>query len=208
MHFRIITFLGDPARLDDGVAYTRTQAQPEVDAMKGSHGLSMWVERESGRSAVTTGWADRAALDGSEATLSTGVRAQAGKHLGGDPSSEVFELAVLHQAGPGRPGNWTRTSRFAVPRQAIDAAVAYFEQSALPAIRDYDGLVSVVMLVDRERGRTLTAVTLADDASLAASRERGQELRDGFAAAVPTGSLVEVTEMELVIAGLRPPDGD
>ncbi len=116
------------------------------------------------------------------------MRAQAGKHLGGDPSSEVFEMVTLHQAGPGRQGNWTRTSRFAVPRQEIDAAVAYFEQSALPVIRDYAGLVSAVMLVDRERGRALTAVTLEDDTSLAASRERGQELRDGFAAAVPGGS--------------------
>ena len=207
MHVRIITFLGDPARLDDGIAYTRTQAQPEVDRMTGSLGLSMWVERESGRSAVSTGWVDRAALDGSEATLSAGVRAQAGKHLGGDPASEVFELVALHQAGPPEPGNWTRSSRFSVPREQIDVAVEYSRQTLLPAIADLDGLVAAVMLVDRERGRTLMAVTFRDDASLAASRDRGEQLRDGYAAAVPGGSLVEVTEMELVIAGLRPPDG-
>ena len=76
MHFRIITFLGDPARLDDGIAYTRTQAQPEVDAMTGSHGLSMWVERESGRSAVTTGWADRAALEVFTLCLLLGFRGE------------------------------------------------------------------------------------------------------------------------------------
>lgn len=207
MHVRIITFLGDPARLDDGIAYTRTQAQPEVDRMAGSLGLSMWVERESGRSTVTTGWVDRAALDASEATLSSGVRAQAGRHLGGDPSSEVFEVVAMHRAEPAAPGNWTRASRFTVPREQLDAAVAYWRQTALPAIQGLDGLVVAVLLVDRERGRALAAVTFKDQASLAAGRDRGREIRDGVVAAVPGCALVEVTETELVIAALRPPDG-
>ena len=203
MHFRVITFLGDPARLDDGIAYVRDEAQPVIDRMPGSLGLALWVDRESGRSVAATGWTDRAAVDASEAVLSAGVRAQAGKHLGGDPVSEVYERAVAHFVAQPFPGCWTRSTRFSAPPGGVDRLTAFFEDTARPAIRGYDGLVSAVLLVDRERGRCLSAVTFASREAMEASRERGQQLRDGAVSA--GGAVTDVSESELVIAGLRPP---
>ena len=208
MHFRVITFLGDPARLDDGIAYVRDEAQPEVDRMPGNLGLALWVERESGRSVTATAWTDRAAVDASEGVLSTGVRAQAGKHLGGDPVSEVYERAVAHLVSTPRPGCWTRSTRFAGPAGAVDEMIAFFEDTAWPVVQGYDGLVAAVLLVDRERGRCLSAVTFDSREAMEASRDRGQQVRQEAEGTVAGSRITDVSESELVIAGLRPPPGD
>jgi hypothetical protein len=204
MHIRIITYLGEPDRLDEGVAYTRDEAQPEVDRLPGSLGLSMWVERESGRSRIATGWVDRAALDGSEAVLSTGVRVQAGKHLGADPSSEVFTVAALHRQGPVEPGHWTRTSRYDLAPSDVDRAVDWFQRQVLPIVREFSGLSAAVLLADGERGKLLSAVTFASRDAMRASGDLARGLRERAPQEVPTVRLTDMSEMELVIAGLRP----
>src|SRR3978361_192199 len=56
MYARSTTFRGDPAALDDGIAYTRDKVLPAVQQMDGCIGLSMLVDRGTGRCLVTTSW--------------------------------------------------------------------------------------------------------------------------------------------------------
>lgn len=205
MHIRVLTFRGEPDRLDDGIAFVRDQAQPAVQQLPGSLGLAMWAERESGRSVVATAWTDLAALDASEAVLSTGIRAQAARYLGGDPTTEVYERVLVHIDEPGRPGQWTRSSRVDVAPSDVDAVLAYVEDTALPALREDDGLAAAALLLDRRRGRALAVMTYRDRDAVLAGRDRAQQLRGGLAAAVPGSALHDVSERELVIAGLAVP---
>lgn len=92
--------------------------------MPGSLGLALGVERECGRSGTATAWTERAASHTGEGVLSTGVRAQAGKHLGGDPVSEVDERAVAHLVSRPQPGGWARSTRFDAPAGAVDQMIA------------------------------------------------------------------------------------
>ena len=103
MHVRVITVQGDPAKVDDGISFVRDEVGPKMEQMPGSRGLSMWVERSSGRAVVASFWDDADALKASEAG-SVGFRADGAARLGGQPTVEVFEMAVLHRVEPVQPG--------------------------------------------------------------------------------------------------------
>ena len=78
MFARSTTIHGDPAAVDDGIAYVRDEVMPMLRAMEGCVGLSMLADRTSGQCIVTTSWRDEAALRSSE----DGVRSAAERTVG------------------------------------------------------------------------------------------------------------------------------
>ncbi len=58
MYARSTTVHGNPAAIDVGIAYVREAVIPAVRDMDGCIGLSMLVDRASGRCIVTTARAD------------------------------------------------------------------------------------------------------------------------------------------------------
>jgi heme-degrading monooxygenase HmoA len=205
MFARVTTVQADVSRIDEGIAFAR-EVQPQVDQIPGSRGMAMWVDRASGRCAITVLWADREALEASTDAVA-GFRAAVAEHLGGgEPRVEVFEVAVRHLVKPAEPGYWHRSTRCDVPAGDLDQVVEHFQHSVVPAVDKVDGLTAAVLLVDRDSGKALTAVTYDSREALDASRARGQDLRDAAAAEIPTMAITDVTEMEFVIAGLRPQD--
>ena len=65
MYARTTTIQANPANIDDGIAQVRDQVIPAVTAMDGCVGMSLLVDRETGRCIATTSWATEAALQGS-----------------------------------------------------------------------------------------------------------------------------------------------
>ena len=104
MYARTTTIQADRAKLDDGIAHMRDQVLPAVTAMDGCVGMSMLVDRESGRCIVTTAWASDAALQDTAERVRP-LRAGAERALGSSTSDvEVWEVAVVHRDAPARDG--------------------------------------------------------------------------------------------------------
>jgi len=67
MHARSTTIRGNPEAVDAGISYIRDRVMPAVQGMDGFVGLSMLVDRESGRSIITTAWSEADTLTASAA---------------------------------------------------------------------------------------------------------------------------------------------
>ncbi|MDT5333108.1 MAG: hypothetical protein QOF31_4405, partial [Mycobacterium sp.] len=56
VYARSTTIQAQPSSIDDGIAYVRDEVMPALQAMDGYIGLSMLVDRESGRCITTSAW--------------------------------------------------------------------------------------------------------------------------------------------------------
>lgn len=205
MFCRISSVQGEPERVDDGLRYVREEVQPQIDQLAGSLGLSAWVDRPSGVVSVATLWVDRAALEAS-AGAATELRQDTAKHLGGDATVEVFESAFVHQPVMPEPGSWDRSTRFDVATGDIDRLVEHFEHTSLPDMRQHDGLLAAVLLVDRTGGKALVALEFSSREEMEASRAASEQRRDSAMRDISSLAVTSVRESELVIADFRLPE--
>ncbi|HEV7196161.1 MAG TPA: hypothetical protein VGN19_09485, partial [Pedococcus sp.] len=60
MHARTTTIQADRSKVEDGIARVQDQVFPAVTAMDGCAGMSLLVDRESGRCIATTSWESEA----------------------------------------------------------------------------------------------------------------------------------------------------
>lgn len=203
MHARATVAVADPARVDDLVALVRDRVVPEVDARGGSLGLSMNVDRGSGRCTVTTVWADRASMHASDRALAP-LRDAAARLTGTPPVTEEYELALLHRVRQAETGCWVRSTRVRLAPAQVDAGVAVFRDGTLPAVERLGGFRSALLLVDRRSGNGVVSVVFDDRAALDASRTTASSVREE-ASARTAASVGDVAEAEIVVAALRLP---
>jgi hypothetical protein len=93
---RFISGAGDPAKLDAAISLARSKALPVLKAQKGYRAMIASVDRQTGRTFVSTVWDTLADLDASESKIA-GVRAEFANTAGISADSlkvEVFEAAV------------------------------------------------------------------------------------------------------------------
>ena len=96
MYARSSTIRGNSECLDAGIAYVRDKVMPAVGQMDGCVGLSMLVDRESGRCIVTTAWADSEALRRSAEAIRV-MRLKTAEIMQGDSEVNEWEIGVLHR---------------------------------------------------------------------------------------------------------------
>lgn len=193
----------EPGKVDEVVAFVRDRVQPVLDRQAGSLGLSMNVDRESGRCTVTSAWADRASMHASERALAP-LRDAAGRVAGGLPVTEEYELAVLHRRAQAEPGCWVRSTRVRLDPAQVDAAVALFRSTTVPQVAQLPGFRSVLLLVDRRTGSGVVSAVFDDRAALQASRAPAAQVREDSSAQTDA-AVTDVVESEIVLAGLRLP---
>lgn len=203
MYARATVVIADPAKVDDVVALVRDRILPEVLAQPGSLGLSMNVDRASGRCTVTSVWKDRGSMHAGEPVLEPYLE-RAARVAGGVPASEEYELAVLHRLKQAEPGCWVRTTRARLDPAQVDQAVRTFQMTSLPVIETLPGFRSALLLVDRRSGSGVVSVVFDDRATLDASREAAASVRQQSSAQMQA-SVTDVVESEIVVAGLRLP---
>jgi hypothetical protein len=201
---RAVVATGDPAKIDELVAFTRDEIQPVVDGLPGSHGLGMWVNRKTGDVVVSTAWQDEAALKASDERLAP-LRAEALRRFGSaEPRIEILEPVLIWQRDPSQVGQWTRAAEVRHPVDRLVENLASFKEHTLPAILEFPGVSTVALMANRTTGLTVLNVAYATDAEFEASRDRAATLRSESMARL--GASVErVTEMQVAIAGIRPP---
>jgi len=204
VYARSATIQADVQFVDDGVTYIRDEVMPELLRIDGCHGLSLLVDRESGRCIATTAWESAQAIRASAERAQRG-RDRAEQVFGGSLQYEEWEIAVMHRDHPSHDGACVRVTWMQRDPSEVDQAIDYMRTTALPNIEHYQGFCSASLLVDRSSGRLVASVTFDSRTAMIQEREHGARLR--AEGAEQTGALMlGVGEFELALAHLRIPE--
>jgi heme-degrading monooxygenase HmoA len=196
---------GNQQALDDGIAEIREQVMPAVQALDGFVGLSMLVDRESGRCIVTTAWDSERALRDSRDRVQD-LRTRTTELIGGeDPQVEEWEIALLHRERPAGDSAHARVTWLQGPAHEIDHNVDVFRNQVLPRLEEVPGFCSASLLVNRDTGRASTAVTYDSRESLEQSRETARSIRDQAMRSLKA-EIHDIAELELAVAHLGVPE--
>ncbi len=206
MFIRATTVIAEPGRLDEGIRFARDVVAPAFADLPGCLGMSMFVDRETGTSTVSSAWETEEARD-QAAQMLNGLRAEAAKVFGGIPATEFFEVAVVDRRRPAEPGFWSRMTRVAIDPDRIEDAIDAYRTTTVPAVELLDGYCSAVLLVDYNRGAGISSVVFDSRATLDASRDRAALIRR-TSTEKSGAEIMEVRESEIVIAGMRLPQTD
>lgn len=204
MHARSTTFQAEPSLLDQGIRFVREEVMPSVTGMEGCTGLSLMVDRSTGRCISTTAWHDEASLRASETSVQP-LRDRGTELFGVRPTVDVWEIALLHRMGEAPEGACVRASWSRSDPADADRMIEMFRTTVLQELDDLPGFCSASLFVDRSSGRAVTSVTYASRDALAESRDRASQLR-GRVMQEGQLQLLDVGEFDLVLAHLRVPE--
>ncbi|SFE53148.1 antibiotic biosynthesis monooxygenase [Blastococcus tunisiensis] len=205
MYARTTTLTADPTRMDDGIADVRDNVMPAVSDMDGCVGLSMLVDRDSGRCIVTTAWETEEAMAATRDRV-TQMRTRATEQFGGsDPQVQEWEIAAVHRLHPATDDScarvtWSRTD----PGQA-DRVIDAFRTAIVPRMDDVPGFCSLSLMVDRRTGMSSLTSVYADRSAMDATRDQLARMRDEFAQQMGL-QVTDVAEFEVVLHHLRVPE--
>ena len=205
MDARSTTIMAQPDRIDDGIALVNDELMPMVTHIRVCLGLSLLVDRSSGRFIATSSWDSEDAMRASNEQLQP-VRQRLLDTLGAaDLEVQEWEIAILHRDHESPAGACARVT-WARPRAGqLDAAVDAFKTNVLPRLEDQDGFFSASMLINRESGVLCGTVSFDSMATVEGNRQFGAEQRDKMAE--QTGiEFVDVIECELAVHHLRVPE--
>jgi heme-degrading monooxygenase HmoA len=207
MYARSTTFRGEPDAIDDGIAYTRDTVLPTVQQMDGCIGLSMLVDRHTGRCIVTTSWEDAEAMrDSAEAIGSLRETTIRTVH-GVESETEVaeWEVGVLHRVREAPDRAACRVIQTKGPLGETDRIIDGFRANIVPRIGDLSGFCSVSLLVNRETGRCAITTVYEDRQTMNRAKGQAQAMREEFTEHMGM-HITEVAEFDVVLAHLRVPE--
>ena len=204
MYARSTTIRGKAQRVADGIAHMRNEVLPVMRQMDGFVGLSMLVDREAGHCIMTSAWEDQRAMRSSAERVQP-MRMQMVGMFGGEPEVQEWEIAVLHRAHETRQGSWARLTWTRGDPAEGDRMLELYRSNVMPRIEQMHGFCSLSLLVDRDSGLAVGTITFDDRSALQASREQARSLREESVRTM-NREMVDVAEMELVLAHLRVPE--
>ncbi len=204
MYARSTTIQGQPSSIDAGIAHTRDSAMPALEGIDGCVGLSLLVDRTSGRCIVTSSWESEEAMRASEDAVRP-IRDRAVALLGGSREVEEWEIAAMHREHRAGEGACVRATWVKVDPDQLDRGIDFYKMTILPALEELEGFCSASLLVDRASGRGV-AVANFDNAE---ALERNKDALDTIKS---TGSkeanaeVLDQCDFELALAHLRVPE--
>ena len=205
MFARSSTILAQASMIDAGMAHVRDEVMPSMRGIDGYAGLSLMIDRESGRCIATSSWQSEEAMRASAGRVDD-IRNRAADAFGGTAEVEEWEVGLMHRAHPAPDGacvrvTWTRAGDLS----QIDRAIDVVKLGALPSVEQLEGFCSASLLVNRGNGRAVMAVTYDDRDALARTREQGAAVR---ASTIRDAGLemLDVGEFELALAHLHVPE--
>jgi len=189
----------------DGVAHVRDTVMPALSHIDGYRGLSLMIDRESGRGIVTSAWQSEDAMRNGVDRVQRIRDVAVGTFGASDALVEEWEVAVMHRAHHARPGMWMRATWLGLDDTDTVDAIEAFKSGTLAKIEDLPGFCSASLMVNRAERRAVTTVGYDDRSSLEYSREAANAVRDQ-AARQMDAHILEVAEFELALAHLHVPE--
>ena len=204
MYARTTTVQARTSGIDEGIALMRDDVMPRVQDVPGCIGVSMLVDRESGRCIVTTAWADMDTMQASAQHVQP-MRDRVAEVLGGTPAVLEWEIAVLHRRRPADAGACARVTWLQAGPGGTEQAVDTYRSRVLPGLDDIAGFCSASLLVDRTSGRAVSSVAYESRAELEASRATADDLR-ARTVQLLQAQVLETAEFDLALSELRVPE--
>jgi heme-degrading monooxygenase HmoA len=204
VYARSTTIQAQTSSIDAGIAHVRDEVMPALRDIEGCVGVSLLVDRESGRCIATTAWESEEAMRASEERVAP-IRQRAAETFGGTAETQEWEIAAMHRDHRSAEGAGVRATWVNVSADQIDQGIEYFKASVLPQLEDLDGFCSASLLVDRASGRGVSSVTFDSLDAMERNRERATELKT---TSIREAGVEEVDEreFELALAHLRVPE--
>jgi heme-degrading monooxygenase HmoA len=204
VYARSTTMVADPRAVEEGIAFVRDQVWPSVKDMDGCLGISMLLDRESGKAIITTSWETEEAIAASREPVRS-LRERGTEVTGSsDPVVEEWEVASMHRAHNAYPDAYVRTTWSHVAQEDIDSALELYRTGMLPQIEQFEGFASASLLIDRATGRSALSVAFDGREAMENTRAAAQAMREQ---AEQAGIHVdEMAEFELAHAHLHIPE--
>jgi heme-degrading monooxygenase HmoA len=172
--------------------------------MAGCVGVSLLVDRQSGRCIATSAWETEDAMRASAEQVRP-IRDRAAEMFSGTPNVEQWEIVTLHRDHHAPGGAGVRATWVRVPPDQIDQGIEYFKSSVLHQLEGLDGFCSASLLVDRASGRAVSSVTFDSLDAMERNRNQATALKNASMQAAGAAELDEC-EFELALAHLRVPE--
>ncbi|MGA9488859.1 MAG: hypothetical protein WBV80_01225 [Mycobacterium sp.] len=204
MYARSTTIQAQPSSIEAGIVHIRDVVMPALTMIDSCVGLSLLVDRESGRCIATTAWENEAAMRASAQQVRP-VRDQVAQTFGGSPTIDEWEIAVLHRDHRSGPGACVRATWLRVRPDQFNRAIEFYRESVLPAIEDLDGFCSASLMIDRASWRAVSSSTFDSLEAMQRNEEQARSLRTARLRDLGADQH-DVGEFELVLAHLRVPE--
>jgi hypothetical protein len=204
VYARSTTIRANPDSLESGVALVRDEIMPEVMGMDGCVGMSMLVDRMTGRSIVTTAWQSKEAMDATADRVRP-LRDRASEMLGGRPQVDEWEIAVMHRDHTSAPGACVRATWVRMAPDRMDRVIDVYKVGVLPGVQEFEGFCSASLMVDRREGYAVSSVTFDSREAMDRNRTQAEALRERSAREAGF-EIMEVGEFELALAHLHVPE--
>jgi quinol monooxygenase YgiN len=201
---RSTTITARSEAIDAGIAHVRDEVMPAVDAVDGCVGLSLMVDRESGRCIATTAWRSLDAMQAS-APIVAPIRHRAVEAFAGSATIDEWEIAVVHREQYSGPGACVRATWLRTHPELFDRAVDYYRTSVLPALDELEGFCSASLMIDRATGRAVSSTMFTSQDAMDRNRDQARSLRTTRLRDLGADQL-DVGEFELTLAHLRVPE--
>ena len=201
MFARSTTVQVRPRSLDAAVARVRDDVMPAVESTEGCLGVSMLVNPTSGRCIVTSAWLTEEAMIADQHLQPLVDHATTGSAM---PEVEDWEIGVVHRDHTSGPGAWVRVSWVHVEPEQVDRLVDLYRVALLPKIVEFAGFCSASVLLDRPSGHAVSSVTFDSYQEMRTTRTLAVGMREHVEGV--EGEVLEVDELQLVLAHLRVPE--
>ena len=169
MYARSTTIQAQPSSIDDGIAHMRDSVMPALQGIDGCVGLSLLVDRTSGRCIATSSWESEEAMRASAEALQP-IRDRAAELFGGGAQIEEWEIAAMHREHRAGEGACVRATWVKVDPAQLDGGIEFYKGTLLPALEELEGFCSASLLVDRASGRGVAAATSTTPKRLSRTR--------------------------------------
>jgi heme-degrading monooxygenase HmoA len=204
MYARSTTIQAQTSSIDDGIAHVRDTVMGALEGLDGFVGLSLLVDRQSGRCIATSAWETEEAMRASAEAVRP-VRDRAIEIFGGKAEVEEWDIAVLHRDHHSREGACVRATWVKLDPDQTDRGVDFFKTTILPALEDLEGFCSSSLMVDRASGRGVACSTFDSFEALERDREQLDRLRATGSQEV-SAEILDEGDFELAVAHLRVPE--